>query len=61
MVNRFFELQGIKAHLGELTVKKHVDWNCNWKAFRIQGTLESSLSLSQFAPLPPPCLRGDVA
>ena len=39
-VVRFFKWQGRKAHLGGVTVKKLVDWNCNWKAFEIQGTLD---------------------
>lgn len=60
-----FQVARKKAHLGGLTVKKHVNWNCNWKAFEIQGALESSLSLSQSPHplsllLPPPHLRGNV-
>lgn len=54
IVAGYAEMRGIKAHLRGLTVKMQVDWNCNWKAFRIHGALESSLSHSLlFCPCSP--------
>lgn len=41
-----------KSHLKGLTARMHMDWNCNWKALRIQKPLEAA-SLSILVPLLP--------